>query len=382
MKKLLFQKFLKDTLKLFALMCFSIGLIVWVIQAVNFLDFITEDGHGLSVYFFFTTLNFPKIIHRIVPFVFFISLFYQIIQYESNNELIIFWTNGINKLHFINVILVYSLIFSIFQILLGSYLSPFSQNEARSYIRNSNIDFFPSLIKEGKFIDTVEKLTIFIDSKDDSGTYKNIFLEDSIVGKILDKNRKSQTVYAKSGRLRNTENNRYFELYDGMIIDRANGKVNNFSFKKIDFNLAKYSSKTTVFPKIQELHINLLVKCLYYNHLNKIDKFYDQYLNCEQGRIKNISQEVFKRLYKPLYLPLLDLLTCLLILKSKEDINYSLYKFSIFLIVIVVITVSEMSLRYIGEKPSGVYFFTLFPLIVSFSIYTLLIKKLHTKFLL
>ena len=63
--------------------------------------------------------------------------------------------------------------------------------------------------------------------------------------------------------------------------------------------------------------------------LNKIDEFYDQYLNCEQGRIKNISQEVFKRLYKPLYLPLLALLTCLLILKSKEDVNYNLYKFLI-----------------------------------------------------
>ena len=75
MKKLLFQKFISDTFKFFIIISLSIGLIVWVIQAVGFLDFVTEDGHGLLIYFSYTLLNFPKIIHRILPFVFFISLF-------------------------------------------------------------------------------------------------------------------------------------------------------------------------------------------------------------------------------------------------------------------------------------------------------------------
>ena len=115
MKKLLFQKFLKDTTETFIIIFISIGLIVWVIQAVSFLDFITEDGHGLYVYFYYTGLNFPKIIHRILPFVFFISLFYQISQYEQKNELLIFWTHGVNKISFINVLIVYSLIVLLFQ---------------------------------------------------------------------------------------------------------------------------------------------------------------------------------------------------------------------------------------------------------------------------
>ena len=53
---------------------------------------------------------------------------------------------------------------------------PETQNKARSYIRSSNIDFFPSLIKEKKFIDTVEDLTIFTNSKDGDGTLRNIIL--------------------------------------------------------------------------------------------------------------------------------------------------------------------------------------------------------------
>ena len=42
---------------------------------------------------------------------------------------------------------------------------PFSQDKARSYIRDSNIDYLPLLIKPKKFIDTVEKLTIYTDKK-------------------------------------------------------------------------------------------------------------------------------------------------------------------------------------------------------------------------
>ena len=95
MKKLIFKKFLKDLTGFLLLVSLSIGLIVWVIQAVNFLDFVSEDGHSFKVYFFYTLLNLPKIFSRILPFIFFVSLFYMIIKYENNNELIIFWTIGI-----------------------------------------------------------------------------------------------------------------------------------------------------------------------------------------------------------------------------------------------------------------------------------------------
>ena len=69
MKKLIFRKFAKDTLVFFSIMCFTVGLIVWTLQAVNYFDFVTQDGHGLKTYFTYTLLNFPKIVHRIIPFI-------------------------------------------------------------------------------------------------------------------------------------------------------------------------------------------------------------------------------------------------------------------------------------------------------------------------
>ena len=160
MEKIIFKSFLREISFFFILSSISIALIIWIIQAVNYLDFVSEDGHNFKVYFLYTILILPKIFSRILPFMFFISIFYIILKYEEKNQLLIFWSNGIDKKKFLNIVLKYSLIFLLIQIFLAAIVVPETQNKARSYIRSSNIDFFPSLIKPRKFIDTVEDLTI------------------------------------------------------------------------------------------------------------------------------------------------------------------------------------------------------------------------------
>ena len=62
MKKLIFRRFSLDITNFFLLAILSTGLIVWIIQAVNYLDFVSEDGHSLKVYFMYSILSLPKII--------------------------------------------------------------------------------------------------------------------------------------------------------------------------------------------------------------------------------------------------------------------------------------------------------------------------------
>ena len=52
--KMIYKKFFEDINNFFLILLLSFGLIVWVIQAVNFLDFVTEDGHGFKIYFLYT----------------------------------------------------------------------------------------------------------------------------------------------------------------------------------------------------------------------------------------------------------------------------------------------------------------------------------------
>jgi Predicted permeases len=122
MNKLIFRKFSLDILNFFLIASFSITFIVWIIQAVNLLDLVSDDGHSLKIYFYYVSLNLPKIFSKIIVFVFFISIFYVINKYNNSNELLVFWNNGIQKIKFINFILMFSLLFLIIQLALNLFI--------------------------------------------------------------------------------------------------------------------------------------------------------------------------------------------------------------------------------------------------------------------
>ena len=368
MKKLIFSKFLLDNLNFFLIISITTTLIVWIIQAVNFLDFVTEDGHNFKIYMYYTLLNFPKIFSRVLPFVFFISLFYTLTKYENKNELIIFWINGITRKTFINTIIIYSLFFLILQILLTTYIVPKSQDKARSFIRSSNIDFFPSLIKEKKFIDTVEGLTIFVNKKE-KNLLQNIFLKESTSGD------EAQIIYAKSGSIVNKNDLNFLILYEGEIINIDDKNITKYSFEKTELNLSKYTTKSTTFPKIQELKSTSLFKCL--KKILTNNEFVEiKFLICNKDSLISVNQELIKRFYAPFFIPLIALIASILILKSKDSSNYSKFRIKVFLYVLSVIIFSEISLKYAGINKFSSLIFLSSPLIIFLINYILIFKKL------
>ena len=269
MKKLIFRKFLLDAYISFLVVIFSFAVIVWVIQAVNYLDFVSEDGHGFKVYFLYTLFNFPKIFSKLFLISLFISLFYIIIKYENENELSIYWSVGISKINFTNNVLKFSILLTILQIILTSYISPTSQFKSKSFLRMSNIDFFPSLIKERRFIDTLSNLTIYVDEQSNNKKqFKNILIKDQIRGA-----NEYQIIIASEGQIKTVDNINFLILKKGEIFSSSNNKnFSNFKFENFEFNLSNFSSKTMTIPKIQENKLSNIIKC-YLNNTNLNRKY-------------------------------------------------------------------------------------------------------------
>ena len=243
MKKLIFRNFFKDITYFFIITSLSLTLIVWVIQAVNYLDFVSEDGHSFSVYFMYSLLSLPKIFSKLILFVFFISVFITLSKYEENNEILIFWTFGIKKSEFLNKIVKFSLIFFLISVILSVFLVPKTQDIAKSFIRESNIDYFPSLIKTQHFNDAASDLTIFVEEKNQEGFIKNIFIKDN-------SSENSQIISAKSGMIAKKNELYYLILYNGNIVNLSKKNTNVIKFDKTEFNLSNYGTRSTIFPKI------------------------------------------------------------------------------------------------------------------------------------
>tara|TARA_Y100000996_G_C22508447_1_gene637401 strand:- start:56 stop:1204 length:1149 start_codon:yes stop_codon:yes gene_type:complete len=372
-EKIIFKKFLLNNTYFFLFIIINLSLIVWIIQAINYLDFVTDDGHGFEIYFYYTILNLPKVFTKLVPFVFFISIFYTITKYEENNELKLFWINGINKTKFINVLIKYTLALFIIQILLTALISPFTQDKARSFLKKSNLDFFPSLIQEKKFIDTVKNLTIFIEKKNSNNEFENVYIKDELIGE-----NNSKVIFAEKGKLEYDNNGKSFiKLFNGKLLNIGQERTIIFNFQETNFDLSNFVTKSTTFKKVQELDNRILFKCLKEFYIYK-KVYQDENAMCDKNFIKEIKQEIYKRLIKPTYLFLIVVFSCFLLLKSNENQNYSKMKFVVFLFNIFIIILSEISVAYSGKSNFNTLFFTLLPILAFLLSYFILKNKLLT----
>ena len=172
-------------------------------------------------------------------------------------------------------------------------------------LKESDLNLFSSLVKEGKFINAVSGLTIFIDKKNNDGSFENIFIDDS--------KENTKMTYASKGEILEINEIKIFKLFNGKVIDKKN-KINVFEFDQIDFNLSVYSTNTILTPKLQETSSRNLFNCFFSNFIkdNKIDT-----RNCNVVLIDEINQELLKRFYKPIYIPLIGIICKFLIILKK-----------------------------------------------------------------
>ena len=372
MKKILFRKLLLDYLSFLLIALISTAVVIWVFQAVNFLDIMIEDGRDYVVYINFSLLNFPKILSKIFPFVMFFSLFYVTTRYELNNELMIFWNFGVHKMQVINFILKISILLLLIQTLLTTLIVPKSQDLARSFLRSSTVNFFDNFIKPQKFNDTIKGVTIYSDKKDLDGNLKNLYLKREI------KDNEFQITYAKKGNFKKVGDTPILVLFDGATITSKNDEITNISFSKSDFALTNLETNTTTYKKTQEISSFKLIKCIkdFYifkeNQFNLIAKNIE---NCSVQNIKNIFKEFYKRFVIPFYIPILTLIPFLLITSSKENSKYQKLRLFTFLTGLIIIIFSETTIRFISKTFLHNFSLTVIPLILFISLYFFLFYK-------
>ncbi len=377
MNKLIFRKFSLDILNFFLIASFSITFIVWIIQAVNLLDLVSDDGHSLNVYFYYVSLNLPKIFSKTIIFVFFISIFYVINKYNNSNELLVFWNNGIQKIKFINFILKFSLFFLILQLILNLFIVPKSQNLGRLYIKESNIDFLPKLISEKKFINVMKNLTIFVEEYKKDGKLKKIYINERIDSE------KSKIILSEYGKIIKKNNKYILRLYNGGITNINKNNAYTLNFSETDYDLSEFSTKTTTYTKVQELDSIQMFKCIkeiFKNKTLRKNEIFNKPGNetCNTRSIKSLGEELYKRSILPFYTLIIALIAASLVIEPKSRYLMRFHKLNVFLIGISVIILSQLSLKYFLSSFNLLYLILFLPIILVIFYYILLL--MFTKF--
>ena len=369
MKNTIYRYIFNEFFRYFFITLFALAIVVWTIQSVNFLDLVTEDGHAFTIYFVYSFLTLSKIFTKLIPFCFLISIVLIIVKLEKDNELITIWTSGLNKIYITNLILRISLVVMLLQLVFTTLINPTFLNLSRSILKNSELQFIPSLLKEKQFNDTIDGLTIFVERKDENDTYKNIFIRDD--GNVLSKvGGKASTIFARSGHV--SEDEKHLILYDGNIQKlQEGGNVNIVKFQKTILNLAGLSTQSISQPKMQETPTIRILSCVL--KMNKNKKIH----NCENSKksLMDNKIEMNKRFGMPIFIPLISLV-CAFLLSSRRDKKIYIYnKYIYFFIGFVILGMSEILVRYSGISWFYTAIYYLFPLLMLPLFYLTLIRK-------
>ena len=367
MNKTIYKYLLYEFSRYFVATLFALAAIVWTVQAVNFLDLITEDGHAFTVYFLYSFLVLSKVLTKLIPFCFLIAIVFTILKLEKDNELIVLWTSGLNKMNIVNSLIHLSLLVMFLQLFLTTLINPTLLNFSRTLLKNSELKFVSSMFKEKQFNDTVEGLTIFVNKKNENNIFENILIRDenSVLSSV---GTKSSTIFSKSGYISSNEKN--LILLNGNI-QKLNheGDVNVVKFEKINLNLSGITTKSISEPKMQETSTLKILRCLQ----NKKIDFHN--CNLTERTIINLKIEINKRIGMPFFIPLIALICSFLLASQRDKKIYHYNKYIYFFIGFLILTLAEITVRYSGMSWNYTAIYYLIPAGMIPLFYFTLIRK-------
>tara|TARA_B100002019_G_C21253451_1_gene592495 strand:- start:1330 stop:2145 length:816 start_codon:yes stop_codon:yes gene_type:complete len=253
------------------------------------------------------------------------------------------------------------------QLILTTLIVPYSLDKGRSYFRTSNIDLFSSSIKEKKFIDSVEDLTIFVEKKENN-LLSNIIIKE----KINDK--ETQIIIAQNGKFL-IENNvsKKIILNNGKIINTKNDDQNIVDFSKFSLDLSKFSTSTITNQKTQEMNTLNLIRCINeieaFKKKDKITNNKSLFKGCNLEISDSILEEFLKRFFAPIFIILIGLTSSMIITSSKDQNYYRAKNFIKFFLGIIFLIASEMILSLSIKNFKDTIIFFSIPIISFFTIY-------------
>ena len=364
-----------EIFKNFIIILLTFTSIAWTVKAVNFLELMIEDGYSGTIYLKYTLLNIFTIITRFVPLSFLLSLIISITKFERQQELLILWTMGLNKIKIANIFFLISCVLVLFQVTLGLVINPVTLNKSRALLRETETKQINSMLRTNSFSDAFKGTTFHIEEKNEKDELINIFIKDSsgslrtIISEVGDED--DTTIFAKKGFIKDNK----LILFDGTIQTLNKKKeVKNIDFKKTKLSINNFATRTITQPKIQETSSLILYQCLINKNSDKVLQ------NCTSDKSKkNVTEALSRRLGMPLYIPLISVVASFLLIYKKEKKYNFVKKYLIFGIGFLILILAEILLRYTGFSSLNFILYFLAPLILFIYFYYFLIKNMNSE---
>ena len=219
------------------LVAFTLTGIVWLGQALRFVDFIVNRGVSFINFLHLTALIIPSLLTIVLPFALLCAVLFTYLKLLQDSEIIVLQSAGLSRMQLARPALQFSALVLLFGYFITLYLLPLTYGQFREMQAFLRDNYASLLLQEEVFSNPVEGLTVFIKQRDNNGTLRGILVHD---------NRNPEqpiTMMAQEGRLMQTPQGPRFFLMNGNRQEMQKGRLSVLNFESYTLDISFYTNK-------------------------------------------------------------------------------------------------------------------------------------------
>lgn len=187
----------------------SLTCLIWLTQSLRFVDLIVNQGLDIMAFTYLTTMLLPSLLGFMLPIALAISVLYTYHKLQSDSELIVLRSAGLNRWQLARPALFCAGVVVLIGYVISFYLLPISYRQYKEMQAFAKDNYAAVLLQENVFNSPAPGLTVFIRERHNDGTLSGILVHD---------NRNPDapmTMMADKGQLIKTPRGPSFKLFHG-----------------------------------------------------------------------------------------------------------------------------------------------------------------------
>lgn len=216
---------------------FTLTGIVWLTQALRFVDYIINRGISFLTFVHLTALIIPSLLTVVLPFALLSAVLFTYYKLISDSELVVLQSAGLSRWQIARPALQFAGCVMVLGYFITLYLLPLTYSQFRDMQAFLRDNYASLLLQEEVFNSPVEGLTVYIQSREDNGVLRGILVHDSR------ESSRPVTMMAQEGRLMQTSQGPRFLLVNGNRQELQDGRLSVLNFDSYTLDISFYAKK-------------------------------------------------------------------------------------------------------------------------------------------
>jgi len=153
--------------------------LVWVSQAIRFLNLVIEKGRSLGEFLTLTGYIVPSIMGLVAPTALFIATVFVLFRLNSDSELAVLQAAGGSQWSLLRPFMAAAAFVTAFVVFVNLFAMPYGMQAFREKLISVRTDLISTLVQEGQFVSPEAGLTVHIRAQDTNGDLLGLLFHDT-----------------------------------------------------------------------------------------------------------------------------------------------------------------------------------------------------------